>query len=96
MTPEGPIALPARWHEGSQRATVPAGPLRAAGGPRTAAACVCIDQSDGLGPAAKRGELLRGAGHVRLRGEVASVDLEVERITRWRGFQTHTAAAGTG
>ena len=57
------------------------------------AACLCIDESEGLGPLAKRGRLLRGQGHARLRGDNASVVLEPERITRWKGFQTHTATA---
>jgi hypothetical protein len=59
--------------------------------PRSAAACVSIDESDGLGPLAKRGRLLRGQGHARLRGGIASVPLQVERVTRWKGFQTQTA-----
>jgi hypothetical protein len=88
--PGGPIALPARWDPRTERARVPAAPLRAAGGSRTAAACVCIDESEGLGPLAKRGRLLRGRGHATLRGDVASVALEPERITRWKGFQTQT------
>jgi hypothetical protein len=72
---------------------VPAGPLRDAGGPSTAAACVCIDESDGaLGPLAKRGKLLRGQGHARVRGETASILLERERVTRWKGFEVRTAA----
>lgn len=99
MAGDGPIALPARWNEETGRAQVPAAPLRAAGGPRTAAACVCIDESGGaLGPLAKRGKLLRGQGHARLRGETASVQLEQERVTRWKGFDvrtaTETSAAG--
>jgi hypothetical protein len=93
MAPDGPLALPARWDSRTDRAQVPAALLREAGGPRTAAACVCIDESEGLGPLAKRGRLLRGQGHARLRGDVASVALEAERITRWKGFQTQTAAA---
>jgi Pyridoxamine 5'-phosphate oxidase len=93
MTPGGPIALPAKWNAEAQRARVPAAPLKAAGGSRTAAACVCIDESDGLGPLAKRGRLLRGTGHARVRGDVASIALEVERVTRWKGFQTRTDAA---
>ena len=93
MTPGGPLALPARWDPGSERARVPAEPLREAGGPRTAAACVCIDESEGAGPLAKRGRLLRGQGHATLRGEVASVALRTERITRWKGFQVQTAAS---
>ena len=93
MSAAGPIALPARWNAGTERARVPAGPLREAGGPRTAAACVCIDESDGLGPLAKRGRLLRGEGHATLRGDVASVALAADRVTRWKGFQTKTAAA---
>jgi hypothetical protein len=92
MAPGGPIALPARWNPRTDRARAPAALLRDAGGPRTAAACVCIDESEGPGPLAKRGRLLRGQGHATLRGDVASVVLELERVTRWRGFQTQTAA----
>src|SRR5207248_9002183 len=47
MTSAGPIALPARWDPRTQRARVPVAPLRAAGGPRTSAACLCVDESDG-------------------------------------------------
>jgi hypothetical protein len=94
MAAGGPIALPASWNAGTGRAHVPAGPLRDAGGPRTAAACVCIDESDGaLGPLAKRGKLLRGQGHARLRGESASVLLDQERVTRWKGFEVRTGPA---
>jgi Pyridoxamine 5'-phosphate oxidase len=93
MAPGGPIALPARWSAKTDRAQVPAGPLKAAGGSRTAAACICIDESDGVGPLAKRGRLVRGQGHARLRGDIASVALEPDRVTRWRGFQIRTDAA---
>ena len=94
MADSGPIALPARWNAATGRAQVPAGPLRDAGGPRTAAACICIDESEGArGPLAKRGKLLRGEGHARLRGDTASVALEQERVTRWKGFEVKTAAA---
>jgi hypothetical protein len=93
MAAVGPIALPAMWDPRTKRARVPAAPLRNAGGSRTAAACICIDESEGLGPLAKRGTLLRGRGHATLRGDIASVALEPERITRWKGFRTQTAAA---
>jgi hypothetical protein len=93
MAPGGPIALPAKWNARAKRARVPAAPFTEAGGPRRAAACVCIDESEGLGPLAKRGRLLRGPGHATRRGDVVSVALEPERITRWKGFQTQTAAA---
>jgi hypothetical protein len=97
MAPGGPIALPAKWDARARRARVPAGPFKAAGGSRTAAACVCIDESEGLGPLAKRGRLLRGHGRATLRGDVASIALEPQRITRWKGFQTQTvSAAGQG
>jgi nitroimidazol reductase NimA-like FMN-containing flavoprotein (pyridoxamine 5'-phosphate oxidase superfamily) len=93
-SPDGaPIALPASWDPGTRRARVPAEPLRSAGGPRTAAACLCVDESEGRGPLAKRGSLLRGTGHARLRGEVAVITLETERVTRWKGFQTRTTPA---
>jgi len=92
MAPGGPIALPAKWNAKANRARVPADPLKAAGGSRSAAACVCIDESEGPGPLAKRGRLLRGQGRATLRGDVASVALEPERITRWKGFQTQTTS----
>ena len=92
-TPGGPIALPARWHPDRHRALVPAAQLRAAGGARRARACVCIDESEGPGPLAKGGRLLRGEGHAKLRGEIASVAIEVERVTRWKGFRTQTTPA---
>jgi hypothetical protein len=93
IAPDGPIALPATWDSRTRQARVPASLLKDAGGPQTAAACVCIDKSDGFGPLAKRGELLRGRGHAVLNGEVASVTVEVDRITRWNGFQTQTEPA---
>jgi hypothetical protein len=93
MAPGGPIALPARWDSRTNRARVPAAPLKEAGGSRTAAACICIDQSEGPGALGKRGRLLRGQGRATLRGNVASVAFEPERITSWKGFQTQTAAA---
>jgi Pyridoxamine 5'-phosphate oxidase len=93
MAPAGPIALPATWDPQAQRARVPASLLEAAGGARDAAASICVDESDGPGPLAKRGKLLRGQGHAVLEGDVASVTLEIERITSWEGFQTQTAPA---
>jgi pyridoxamine 5'-phosphate oxidase-like protein len=95
MAPGGPIALPAKWDPRTERARVPAAPLKEAGGSRTAPACLCFDQSEGLGPLAKRGILLRGKGRAALRGEVASIALAPERITRWKGFRTQTAAAAS-
>jgi Pyridoxamine 5'-phosphate oxidase len=94
MGDDGPVALPARWDASGSKARVPAEPLRAAGDARRAAACVCVDESDGRGPLAKRGSLVRGVAHARLRGETAVVTLEVQRVTRWKGFQTRTVAAG--
>jgi hypothetical protein len=90
MTPIGPIALPARWDEKTSRAHVPSAPLKQAGGPRTATACICVDESKGRGPLAKRGRLLRGNGHARVRGDTATVALEIERVTKWKGFETRT------
>jgi hypothetical protein len=74
---------------GAGRAQVPAVPLRDAG-----VACLCIDESAGaLGALAKRGRLLRRQGHARLLGETASVLLEQERVTRWKGSEVRTAGA---
>jgi hypothetical protein len=93
MTPDGPLALPARWDPEREHARIPAAPLKETGRARTALACVCIDESGGLGPLAKRGRLLRGTGHARVRGDTATVALKVDRVTRWRGFDTKTTAA---
>jgi hypothetical protein len=95
QAPGGPIAVPATWDAKAERARVPAQPLKDAGGPRTAPACVCIDESEGLGPLAKRGRLIRGTGHAKLRGDAASVAVEAQRITRWKGLATQTAAVDT-
>lgn len=93
MGDKGPVALPARWDGDASRARVPSGPLRAAGDARRALACVCVDESDGRGPLAKRGSLIRGIGHARLRGETAVITLEPDRVTRWKGFRTRTVPA---
>jgi nitroimidazol reductase NimA-like FMN-containing flavoprotein (pyridoxamine 5'-phosphate oxidase superfamily) len=97
-TDGGPVALPARWNSGTGRAQVPAAPLKAAGRARRAPACVCIDESgNALGPLAKRGRLLRGEGHATVRGDTASVALDPDRVTRWKGFEVQTApVAGAG
>ena len=95
MGEEGPVALPARWDGAAGKARVPALLIRAAGPARRASASVCVDESDGRrGPLAKRGSLIRGAGVARIRGETAVVSLEPERVTRWKGFETRTVAAG--
>jgi hypothetical protein len=94
MGDDGPVALPARWDADSLRARVPADPVRAAGAARRALACVCLDESDGRGPLAKQGSLIRGVGHARIRGATAVVTLKPERVTRWKGFQTRTLPAG--
>lgn len=95
MTPLGPLALPARWDPERRRARIPSGPLKESGRARTAPACVCIDESQGrLGPIAKRGRLYRGAGHAVVRGQTATVTLDVQRVTQWRGFATRTTPAG--
>lgn len=95
MTPLGPLALPARWDAQRSRAHIPSLPLKESGRTRTAPACVCIDESQGrLGPIAKRGRLYRGTGHATVRGQTATVALDVQRVTQWKGFDTRTTAAG--
>ena len=90
MTPTGPLALPARWDPETSRARVASALVKHAGGGRVAAACVCVDESDGPGPLAKRGLLVRGTGRMTVRGENATVALDVARITTWKGFDTRT------
>lgn len=90
MMADGAIALPAVWDPTSQRARVPAALLD---GPRSAPACVCVADGTGLGPLAKSGTLVRGSGHATARGDVATVAIEAERITRWKGFDVKTLPA---
>jgi nitroimidazol reductase NimA-like FMN-containing flavoprotein (pyridoxamine 5'-phosphate oxidase superfamily) len=90
MGPDGPLALPTRWDPQTGRARVPSELLD---GPRSSPACVCIDESTGLGPLAKRGTLVRGAGRATVRSGVATVTIEATRITRWKGFDIRTTAA---
>jgi hypothetical protein len=88
LTSEGPRAVPAAWDPSQLRARVPAAAL---GDPEDGPVCVCFDLTAGRGPAAKSGLLLRGIGRVERDGDVASVGVELERVTYWKGFQTATA-----
>jgi hypothetical protein len=89
-TPEGPLALPAEWDPRGLRARVPWVPLAEADAAREGPACLCLDVTLGRGPTAKEGLLLRGPGRMAKRGDVASIALDVERITYWSGFDVGT------
>ena len=93
LTPAGPLALPATWDPRHLRARAPWSPLASADAGREGPACLCLDITRGRGPAAKEGLLLRGSGRLTQRGDVASVTLELERITYWSGFDVGTVAA---
>jgi hypothetical protein len=54
---------------------------------------VCVADGTGLGPLAKSGTLVRGSGRATARGDVATVAIEAERITRWKGFDVKTLPA---
>lgn len=85
LGPDGPLALPARWDAAAARARVGWHTVPAA---RTSApACICLDESDGPGPAAKHGVLVRGRGSVAGGG---SVRMHAERVSWWDGFDTGT------
>ena len=88
-TPDGVLALPARWDAATEIATVPPALAELAGMGAAGRACVAADDYGGPGPAAKSGILLRGEG----RREGGTVHIEADRVTAWNGVETATEPA---
>jgi hypothetical protein len=92
-TPDGPVAIPARWDGEAERAELSSAFVADAGLPERAAACFTRDDYGGAGPAAKSGVLLRGDAVLEREGDGWVAVLDPERVTTWDGVETETAKA---
>ena len=93
-TPDGPVALPARWL-GDNRFEVSAPALRAVGAALPDRAAVTFDDSESRRPDEKLGVMFRGSASLAdLDGRQAEVLVHTERITTWNGFEAGTVSVG--
>lgn len=89
-TPNGPVALPARWH-GGNRFEVSAPALRTVAAELPGRASALFDDSESRRPDEKLGVMFRGAATLGdVEGDVAELRLDTERITTWDGFEAGT------
>lgn len=90
-TPEGPVALPARW-QGDDRFDLSAAALAQVRAVLPGAGCATFDDSTSRRPDEKRGVMLRGfLDLVDVDGSRATVAIRTERITAWDGFSASTS-----
>jgi hypothetical protein len=93
-TDTGTAVLPGRADATGLRATVPAVAVQLAGvavGPDLPG-CLVVDDYRAPGPAAKRGQLLRGRVRLELDGAICTVTVDPERDTTWDGAHTQTTS----
>lgn len=86
-SPDGPLALPARWRTagfGGAGLETSAAALKLAGAASGGPACVTAERSK-YRLKTKRGVLLAGDGHARADGATARVTVDVTRTTWWVG-----------
>jgi hypothetical protein len=88
----GAAAFPGRWFPDTCRLHVAPAALQLLGLDGTFAISVVVDEYTAPGPAAKRGTLVRGVGHVD-GTEPGFVAVEVERVIAWDGVRTRRALA---
>ncbi len=92
-TPEGPVALPARWL-GEDRFQVSADALRHIGATLPGLGSVTFDDSSSRRPDEKLGVLLRGSiALVDVDGPRATIAVHAGRVTTWNGFRAQTTDA---
>jgi hypothetical protein len=95
-TPDGPVALPARWR-GHDRFDVPAGALARLGADLPGPGCATFDDSADRRPDRKRGVMLRGdVALVGLAGSRATLAVTPQRFTAWDGFSASTSDVAPG
>ena len=93
-TDAGPIALPGGWTATSSAVDVQAPVLAAVNARLPGSACVTIDDSDSPRPSDKSGIIARGnASLSRIRAGVASIAVDVDSTTTWKGFRSTEVAA---
>lgn len=93
---DGPLALPARWNAERGEASVLDSLLGLAGSNGDSRTAIVFDDYGRPGPAAKRGELLRGSAEVvDLGGGQAWRGLRITTVRRttWNGIRTATEVA---
>jgi len=91
QTSLGAVALPADWEPATGRVRVGRGGLAAVAAELPGGVCVTLHESASRRPDEKLGVMLRGTGAVvDTDVTAASVALEVERVTYWRGFASTT------
>lgn len=89
-TPDGPLALPARW-VGENRLIASAAALSIVSADLPGRAVCVFDQSTSRRPDEKLGVMFRGSAEiVDIDGPRAVVALRSERITTWDGFEADT------
>ncbi len=87
----GAVALPADWDSAIGRLRVGRSALAAVAAVLPGPVCVTLHDSASRRPDEKLGVMLRGTGAVvDLDDTAASIALEVERVTFWRGFVSKT------
>jgi hypothetical protein len=91
-TDDGLVVLPGRCDEALTTATVPAVAAQMAGvaTDRDVRGCLAVDDYRAPGPAAKRGELLRGSLRLQVDGALCRVTVDAARDTTWTGAHTAT------
>ena len=89
-TPDGPVALPARWRD-ENRFEVSAAALGVVRAELPGRASAVFDESVSRRPDEKRGAMFRGRAVLSdVDGPHAIVLLETERLTTWDGFRAET------
>jgi hypothetical protein len=94
-TPDGVVVLPGRAEESLTSATVPAVAVQLAdlAIDSDLAGCLAVDDYRAPGPAAKRGELLRGSVRFDIDDAACRVHLDADRDTTWAGAASATRSA---
>ena len=97
-TDDGALVLPGRTDPEMSSASVPLAPVQRGDVPleTDVAGCLVVDDYRAPGPAAKRGQLVRGQVRLAVEGGRCQVDVSPERDTVWVGAETSTARVHSG
>ena len=97
-TDAGVLVLPGRTDNAMSTASVPLEPVTLSGVPldTDVRGCLVVDDYRAPGPAAKRGQLIRGAVRLTVDNGRCRVKMSAERDTVWTGAETSTAHVQAG
>ena len=91
---DGPLVLPGEWRSARSTVRVPACVLAALRPRLPGPACITIDESRSRRPSDKTGIIARGhASDCTVRMGTASIVVDVEAVSTWKGFRSTVAAA---